>query len=138
MKLSNELLEKAKSARTAEELLEMAKAENVELTENEAERAIERFSKTGEISDDELDNVAGGCGSDEIVVAPKFEVGDLVSTPEGGFYCGDCRRRTEYVVIDVLGGPENDQALQAYRIACYHCKTEWPVPYYEYGMIPAH
>ena len=44
MNISKELIEKAKTAKSAEELLEMAKAENIEL------------------SDEELDNVAGGCG----------------------------------------------------------------------------
>ena len=33
MKFTDEMLEKAKTAKTAEELLEMAKAENIELTE---------------------------------------------------------------------------------------------------------
>ena len=65
MKLSKELLEKAKQAKTAEELLAIAKAENVELTEEEAAKAFAELNKTGEISDEELDNVAGGgCYSD--------------------------------------------------------------------------
>ena len=38
MNISKELLEKAKQAKTAEELLEMAKAEKVELTEEEAQQ----------------------------------------------------------------------------------------------------
>ena len=33
MNITKELLEKAKTAKSAEELLEMAKAENIELTE---------------------------------------------------------------------------------------------------------
>ena len=37
MKYSKELIEKAKTAKTAEELLAMAKAESVELTEEQAE-----------------------------------------------------------------------------------------------------
>ena len=59
MNISKELLKKAKTAKTAEELLEMAKAENIEL------------------SDEELDNVAGGC---EGGASPKkFSVNDRVS-----------------------------------------------------------
>ena len=61
MKISKELLEKAKTAKTAEELLAMAKAEKIELTEEEAAKAFEKLHKTGELSDEELDNVAGGC-----------------------------------------------------------------------------
>ena len=62
MKISKELLEKAKTAKTAEELIEMAKAENIELTVEQAAKAFAELNKSGELSDEELDNVAGGCG----------------------------------------------------------------------------
>ena len=62
MKISKELLEKAKTAKSAEELLEMAKTEKIELTAEEAAKAFEELNKNGELSDEELDNVAGGCG----------------------------------------------------------------------------
>ena len=61
MKFSNEMIEKAKTAKTAEELLEMAKAENIELNAEEAAQAFAKMNKNGELSDEELDNVAGGC-----------------------------------------------------------------------------
>ena len=51
MNISKELSEKAKTAKTAEELLAMAKAENIELTEEEAAKAFEELNKTGEVSD---------------------------------------------------------------------------------------
>ena len=75
MNISEELIEKAKTAKTAEELLEMAKAENIELTEEEAEKAFAELHKSGEISDEELDNVAGGCSPSG---PPKYNVGDCV------------------------------------------------------------
>ena len=61
MKYSKELIEKAKTAKSAEELLAMAKAENIELSAEEAEKAFAELNKTGELSDEELNNVAGGC-----------------------------------------------------------------------------
>ena len=61
MKYSKELIEKAKTAKTAEELLAMAKAENIELSAEEAEKAFAELHKTGELSDEELNSVAGGC-----------------------------------------------------------------------------
>ena len=61
MNISKELLDKAKTSKTAEELIEMAKAENIELTEEEAAKALAELHKAGELSDEELDNVAGGC-----------------------------------------------------------------------------
>ena len=61
MKLSEALIEKAKSAKTAEELIEFAKAVNIELSAEEAEKVFAELNKTGELSDEELNNVAGGC-----------------------------------------------------------------------------
>ena len=62
MNISKELLEKAKTAKTAEELLAMAKEENIELTVEQAAKAFAELNITGELSDEELDNVAGGGG----------------------------------------------------------------------------
>ena len=65
MNVSKELLKKAKTAKSAEELLAMSKAEGFELPEGEAETVFSKLNKTGELSDEELDNVSGGYG-DEI------------------------------------------------------------------------
>ena len=76
MRFTNEIIEKVKTAKSAEELLAMAKAENIELTEAQAAKAFAELSKNGELSDEELDNVAGGgCGGR----TPKFSVNDRVS-----------------------------------------------------------
>ena len=61
MGLNSELLEKAKQAGTAEEILSLAKANGVELTEEDAKEYFEQLHRSGELSDEELDNVAGGC-----------------------------------------------------------------------------
>ena len=61
MNISKELLKKAKTAKSAEELLEMAKAENIEISAEQAAKALAELHKAGELSDEELDNVAGGC-----------------------------------------------------------------------------
>ena len=66
MKVNKELLEKAKTAKSVEELLELAKEENIDMTEEEAAKVFVGLHKSGEMSDDELDNVAGGgCGGDD-------------------------------------------------------------------------
>ena len=75
MNISKELLEKAKMAKTAKELLAMEKAENIELTEEQAAKAFAELNKMGELSDEELDNVAGGGGGRP----PKFSRNDRVS-----------------------------------------------------------
>ena len=60
-KLTPELLEKAKLAKSAEELIALAKENGAELTAEEANTYFAQLHKTGELSDDELDSVAGGC-----------------------------------------------------------------------------
>ena len=81
MKFTDEILEKAKTAKSAEELLAMAKIENIEVSAEEAAKAFAELNKTGELSDDELDNVAGGCGRDyePSGETPKFHVGDRLA-----------------------------------------------------------
>ena len=53
MEISKELSEKAKTAKSAEELLQMAKAENIEMTAEEANKVYAELHKTGELSDEE-------------------------------------------------------------------------------------
>ena len=66
MEFTKEMLEKAKTAKTAAELSEMAKAEGLNLTAEQAEKAYADLHKTGVLADEELDNVAGGgCGGDD-------------------------------------------------------------------------
>ncbi len=66
-KITPELLEKAKQAKSAEELLTLAKENDIELTEENAKAYFEQLNPpTGELSDAELDNIAGGgCNSED-------------------------------------------------------------------------
>ena len=83
MELTKEMIKKAKAAKNAEELLELAKAENIELTEEQAAKIFADLHKNGELSDEELDNVTGGgCGKPDGGTSgdtPKYKVGDKVS-----------------------------------------------------------
>ena len=58
--LTPELIAKAKTAKSAEELLELAKANNVDITETEAKTYFAQLNANGAVSDDELGAVAGG------------------------------------------------------------------------------
>lgn len=59
--LTPEMIEKAKAAKSVEELLEIAKANNVEMTADEAATYFAQLNpKSGELGDDELDAVSGG------------------------------------------------------------------------------
>ena len=59
--LKPEMIEQTKAAGSAEELLEIAKANNIEMTADEAATYFAQLSpKSGELGDDDLDAVAGG------------------------------------------------------------------------------
>ena len=83
MKVKKDLLEKAKAAKTVEELLDMAKNENIDITEKEAAKIFADLHQSGELSDEELDNAAGGgCSKPDGGTSgdtPKYKVGDKVS-----------------------------------------------------------
>lgn len=57
-----ELLKKAEGAKSVEELMALAKENDIELTEEKAKALFDSFNtpKTGELTDDDLDMVAGG------------------------------------------------------------------------------
>ena len=81
MELTKELVAKAKEAKTPEELMALAKETGIDMTEESAALAFEQLnSKTGELSDSELDNVSGGCGGgyDAGRPHPQFAVGETV------------------------------------------------------------
>ncbi|MGN0483431.1 MAG: hypothetical protein ACI4HI_07750 [Lachnospiraceae bacterium] len=58
--ISKDILAKAKQTGSVEELLALAKENELELTQEQAEEYFVKLHQTGELADDELDNVAGG------------------------------------------------------------------------------
>ena len=121
-----ELIEKAKTAKTAEELFELAKTNGVEITEDDAKTYFAQLNpKCGELSDDELDNIAGGgCGDPS--EPPKFQVGDHVL--EIGLYQCDLLYpvacRSTYWVVDGIRYTERYE----YTVHCPICNRateEW-------------
>ena len=61
---NTEMIEKAKAAKSAEELIALAKDNGVEMTADEAATYFAQLNpKSGELDDDDLDNVAGGASS---------------------------------------------------------------------------
>ena len=89
--LTPELIAKAKNAKTAEELLTLAKANGVELTADEAATYFVQLNAKGALSDDDLDGVAGGgfLGCPNKEVEPEFKTGDRVRVKAGACTCGD-------------------------------------------------
>ena len=116
MRFTNEIIEKVKTAKSAEELLAMAKSENIELTEEEAAKVFEELNKSGELSDEELDNAAGGgCGdSNKSGDTPRYSIGQRGCTCVGP-------NKVYYVIEEVL--PKVDGTYQ-YRIR-YEGSDDW-------------
>ncbi len=97
----SEMIKKAKSAKSVEELLEIAKANNVKLNSEDAVTYFAQLNpKCGELDDDELDNVAGGACS---------QASEANTCP----HCGTVLTR-----IDFCDGV--DPAIRPYYL-CYGC-----------------
>ena len=63
--MANEIMEKLKAAKSAEELLDIAKANGKELTAEQAKTLFAGLHGDGELSDEDLDKVAGGAADAE-------------------------------------------------------------------------
>ena len=74
MEFTQEQITKAKAAKSVEELLAIAKENGMELTEEEAAKYFAEWHKEGELSDEELNNVSGGCGGSSDP-APRYQKG---------------------------------------------------------------
>ena len=68
MNFTAEQMKKINEAKTEEELIALAKAEGIEMSEEEIKAKFAEMHKEGEIADDELNNVAGGCGGEHEIV----------------------------------------------------------------------
>ncbi len=97
MEIGKELLTEAKKCTTASEIAELATKNGITISEEEANEIFENFNKTGEMKDDELDNVAGGgCGSTP-TKCPKCKSGNI--------------------------SKKNEQCFTHYH--CYACQYDW-------------
>ena len=112
MEMKKELLAKAKTAKTPEELLCLAKENGEEMTEESAKAYFELLHpQTGELADNELDNVSGGgCHTKD-----GREIVTVCHTC-GGFVCKDCGGR----YLDTSTFPVCKECGKT--AICNHCK----------------
>ena len=118
--ISKELIAKAKKCTTKEEILELAKAENVEVSDDEIDALLASTDKNKELSDEELENVAGGtCYS-------KCTYADLGITP-------DYPQRPEYHPVITTAGnmcsSHNKRGFWEDCTTCSHHHTISPTIY---------
>ena len=116
-KLTPEVLEKAKAAKTAEELIALAKENGTQLTAEEANTYFAKLNpKMGELNDDELDDVAGGdqCGTtykDGWPVVSILNSCDLFEDHQThekrpGGYCIDCAHHSKDGLLELCKNPK--------------------------------
>ena len=77
--LTPELIAKAKTAKSVEELLKLADGNGIELTEEEANTYFAQLNANAAVSDDELDAVAGGgsCPGDDDEEDDESDSGEI-------------------------------------------------------------
>ena len=92
------LMEKAKGAKSAEELLALAKENDIGMTEEEAEETFAMLEKSGELSDEELSNVSGG-GCHVDVGGKSFVVVTSALNCMNGRYESNWTTKTSYMGI---------------------------------------
>ena len=109
--LTPEMIEKAKAAKTAEELLDLAKENNVEMTADEAATYFAQLNpKSGELDDDDLDAVAGGAcanSTSDVTVGSKVRV-------INGYKCPKCSGTVGHIVAG---------EFQDYHVYCQNCNN---------------
>ncbi len=126
--MTNEMIRKAKECKSTDELLALAKENGIEMTAEEAAEKLAALNNMGELSDDELENAAGGgvCGGayDAMIKTPGgFEVGDLVQIYHGNFVYLESCSACGYGVYRVT-------AIEGKRVyvACAKCGKERSYP----------
>ena len=115
-----EIINRAKNAKSAEEILELAKTNGVEITEEEAKAYFAQLYANGAVADDELDAVVGGgsCPSKEPLTVQDLPVGSLVEVLNGN-YCPGCGGK--YGVSQILHPPHPERGYTV-LILCTKCQ----------------
>ena len=121
MNFNTEMIEKAKNAKSAEELRAFAKESGVEMTADEAATYFAQLNpKSGELDDDDLDNVAGGaCSSNSGDYARE---GDRVRVINGKA-CSKCGSTIGYIKWD---GFRDENNVVCENSAC-NCEIAWNI-----------
>ena len=125
--LTPEMIEKAKAAKSAEELLELAKANGVEMTADEAKTYFAQLNpKSGELDDDDLDAVAGGACEDKVDGPPLGTVIRITS----GQTCRYCKGDTGVIEWGSIHHTEK-------AVRCNNCdaRIHYDVYYLTYEII---
>lgn len=124
--MKQEWIEKAKTAKSVEELLAIAGENEVVLALDEAKTYFEQLNpKCGELDDDELDNVSGGgCSSTDneglAPTEPQLYAGQKVYLKEPGHTFGSCYCQNPVCASSVFWIEKQIDA-EKYLLQCNGC-----------------
>ncbi len=117
-----EMILKAKEAKSAEELLALAKENDIEMTEESANAYFEQLHKSGELSDSELDNVSGGgCHAvdNRLIVTTHNRCSFWVCAD-----CGESNNENMFLWYEHICRKHKDYGLKVLCITCKYCTYE--------------
>ncbi len=117
--MDKELLKKAKKAESVESLISLAEENNIELSNEEAEKIFTRLNSNGELSDDDLDAVSGGGCSEYVFSGPKYVIGHYVNLKER-YRCYDCHSNF-WIVKDIEFYLWKEDQQRQYKVICANC-----------------
>jgi len=107
----------AKTAKSAEELLELAKKNGLDITLEEATNYFEKLNDTSSvISDEELESVSGGCWTEECDGSTMDKAVTIISIHK----CPLCDGYIDLDKMDVLNEYEGRTEVYTYY-QCPHC-----------------
>ncbi len=104
MEINKELIAKAKECKTAQELLNLAEENGIEINEEQANSLFAQLNKTGEISEEELENTAGGKCDVFHPQCPKCKQRNLTLIHKGSVEYNHCKtcgyewKRISYII----------------------------------------
>ena len=78
MNLNSKLMELAKKASSAEEIVKLGVENGYSVTPEEAEKVLSLLNGNGQMSDGELEAIAGGKGGGEKTPDPKYHAGQVI------------------------------------------------------------
>ncbi len=88
--ITKEMIELARAAESPDALLTMAKENGIELTAEDAQRYFDNWHSSVELSDEELENVSGGCGVPDCPICGSSKTSGFNQHGTHKYTCRDC------------------------------------------------
>ena len=125
--MKEELIRKAEAAKNVEELMALAKENGIEFSEEDAKAYFE-MKRSGELSDDSLENVSGGAAYTVIggyLIVTRYHECARWACPKCGLAANWCQNG---ITVHICPGRHNQDFGTG--ISCMNCKyQDYRFPY---------